>query len=152
MRKIIYIIFSILMATYITMAQAYHNRRIKLYYYKCKMSTSKDRHDGNPYDDLHYSADSIAMFDNTYDLILYRHHVPIDTLWNNCPDALHRGLYIVTLGTSLYMQDRYMSSGKSKRLKVSSETLLILRQEGVSEEYNPRADHASHMSHYSSSR
>lgn len=35
------------MATYITMAQAYHNRRIKLYYYKCKMSTFKDRHDGD---------------------------------------------------------------------------------------------------------
>ena len=92
------------------------------------------------------SADSISyVAENT--LVLYKNKEVIDTLFLKTSNSITRGMYIYTDGVVASLNNSYSNSTKNV-IKVDKKTYRRLRE--LSDDYNPNADHSSHMSHFSS--
>lgn len=148
MKKILYpfILFATLSLN--AVAQYFSNGRIILAYYKTSHSSSdRERHLSSENEaKRHNSADSLSYVAQDT-LVLYKNRHAIDTLFLKPPKGYFRGKYIYTNGTVVSLNDRY-SSYIQRVVKVNNNTHQKLRF--VSDDYNRKADHSSHMSHYSS--
>lgn len=148
MKKILYpfILFATLSLN--TVAQYFPNGRIILACYKTSHSSS-DRKRHLPSENKakrHNSADSFSyVVQDT--LVLHKNRHDIDTLFLKPPKGYFRGKYMYTNDTVVSLNDRY-SSYIQRVVKVNNNTHQKLRF--ISDDYNPKADHSSHMSHYSS--
>lgn len=150
MKKILYpiILFVIISQQIIAQYIDICKQKIVLTFYKTEYCSSdlERRFSSHTDAERHEKADSLSYVAKDT-LVLYKNKDAIDTLYLNSPKGPSRGMYIYTNGSIVSLNNSY-SNSINKVIKVDKNTYRIIRT--ISDDYNPNADHSSHMSHYSS--